>query len=70
LGQWQIIFFTTAAVLVLEFVVYTVLASGEEQPWNHFVVQQSELMTDVGRGISSQQGPETEQLDAEKTENA
>lgn len=46
LGQWQIIFFTTAAVFVLEFVVYTVFASGEEQPWNHVVVDQKPLLTD------------------------
>ncbi|EFX81022.1 hypothetical protein DAPPUDRAFT_211483 [Daphnia pulex] len=64
LGQWQIIFFTTAAVLGLEFVVYTVLGSGEEQPWNH-VVSHKDTIT---RGI--QQEPETEQLDAEKRENA
>ncbi|KZS00012.1 putative Inorganic phosphate cotransporter, partial [Daphnia magna] len=40
LGQWQISFFTTAAVFVFEFVVYTVFASGEEQPWIHVVVDQ------------------------------
>lgn len=34
LGQWQIIFFTTSAVLLVELIVYTLLASGEEQPWN------------------------------------
>jgi ACS family sodium-dependent inorganic phosphate cotransporter len=34
LGQWQIIFYTTAAVYIVEFIVYGMLASGEEQPWN------------------------------------
>jgi ACS family sodium-dependent inorganic phosphate cotransporter len=34
LGQWQIIFYTTAAIYVVEFVVYAALASGEEQSWN------------------------------------
>lgn len=34
LGQWQIIFFTTSAVLLVELIIYTFLASGEEQPWN------------------------------------
>jgi ACS family sodium-dependent inorganic phosphate cotransporter len=69
LGQWQIIFFTTAAVLGLEFVVYTVLGSGEEQPWNHVVSHKAESKKHTTtRGI--QQEPETEQLDAEKRENA
>merc|ERR1712136_566416 len=34
LERWQIIFYTTAAVLLFDFVVYGLLASGEEQPWN------------------------------------
>lgn len=34
LDRWQIIFFTTAAVLLLDFIVYGILASGEEQAWN------------------------------------
>ena len=33
LGQWQIIFFTTSAVLLVELIVYSLLASGEEQSW-------------------------------------
>ena len=34
LDRWQIIFFTTAAILLLDFIVYGILASGEEQAWN------------------------------------
>ena len=34
LERWQIIFFTTSAILLVELIVYTLLASGEEQPWN------------------------------------
>jgi len=34
LDRWQIIFFTTSGILVLEFIVYSLLGSGEEQPWN------------------------------------
>ena len=34
LERWQIIFGTTAAVFIVELVLFLVLASGEEQPWN------------------------------------
>ena len=34
LDRWQIIFFTTSGILVFEFIVYSLLGSGEEQPWN------------------------------------
>ena len=34
LERWQIIFGTTSGIMALAFVVYTLLASGEEQPWN------------------------------------
>lgn len=32
--QWQIIFFTTAGIFCVECIVYTLLGSGVEQPWN------------------------------------
>lgn len=35
MGQWQIIFFTTAGVFLFGMIVYTLLGSGEEQSWNH-----------------------------------
>lgn len=31
---WRIIFFVTVGLYIIEMVVYTVLGSGEEQPWN------------------------------------
>nr|CAG4648619.1 EOG090X04X8 [Polyphemus pediculus] len=34
LDRWQIIFFTTAAIMLVEFLVFTTLGSGEEQTWN------------------------------------
>ena len=67
LGQWQIIFFLRRPFLSSNF-IYTVLASGEEHPWNHVVAQQSLLSIDTTRGV--QQEPKTEQLDAGKQENA
>eukprot|EP00095_Tigriopus_kingsejongensis_P005794 maker-scaffold88_size394946-snap-gene-2.23 protein:Tk05794 transcript:maker-scaffold88_size394946-snap-gene-2.23-mRNA-1 annotation:"hypothetical protein DAPPUDRAFT_52115" len=33
-GPWHIVFYATAGLLGLEFVLYSLLASGEEQPWN------------------------------------
>ncbi|KAG8226678.1 hypothetical protein J437_LFUL005492 [Ladona fulva] len=33
-GQWQIIFCTTAALFGLEAIFYTIFGSGQEQPWN------------------------------------
>ncbi len=33
-GPWHIVFYTTAALLFVELIVYTLLASGVEQPWN------------------------------------
>lgn len=54
LGQWQIIFFTTSAVLLVELVVYSFLASGEEQPWNRAYTTD----TDHKKGIH----PEEERL--------
>ena len=34
MASWSIIFYTAAAILVAEFVLYSLLASGEEQDWN------------------------------------
>ncbi|XP_076232798.1 major facilitator superfamily transporter 3 [Calliopsis andreniformis] len=34
IGAWRIIFFTTVALYIVEILVYTIFASGEEQPWN------------------------------------
>lgn len=34
LGPWHIVFYGTAAILAVELVVFTLMASGEEQPWN------------------------------------
>ena len=34
LERWQIIFYSTAAVMLLESILYALMASGEEQPWN------------------------------------
>lgn len=34
IGPWHIVFYTTAALLIFEFIFYTIFASGEEQPWN------------------------------------
>jgi ACS family sodium-dependent inorganic phosphate cotransporter len=34
LMPWHITFYTTAAILLFELVVYTLLASGVEQEWN------------------------------------
>ncbi|XP_059350859.1 putative inorganic phosphate cotransporter [Daphnia carinata] len=42
LGQWKIIFYTSAAVYLVEFVAYTMLGSGEEQPWNTVFQRKSE----------------------------
>ncbi|XP_046405692.1 putative inorganic phosphate cotransporter isoform X2 [Ischnura elegans] len=33
-GQWQIIFCTTAALFGIEAIFYTIFGSGQEQPWN------------------------------------
>jgi hypothetical protein len=38
LERWQIIFGTTAGILLIELVVYTLFASGVEQPWNRIFV--------------------------------
>lgn len=32
--RWQIIFCVTAAIYIVQFIFYTLFASGEEQPWN------------------------------------
>ena len=34
LGPWHVVFGVTAGLLLVEFVVYAIFASGEEQPWN------------------------------------
>ncbi|CAK9811897.1 Putative inorganic phosphate cotransporter [Anthophora quadrimaculata] len=34
IGAWKIIFFATAALYIVEIVIYTIFGSGEEQPWN------------------------------------
>ena len=34
LNQWQIIFWTTSGVLLLELIVFTLFGSAVEQPWN------------------------------------
>jgi ACS family sodium-dependent inorganic phosphate cotransporter len=34
IGPWHVTFYATAAILLLEFVVFTALGSGVEQPWN------------------------------------
>ncbi|CAK9823012.1 Putative inorganic phosphate cotransporter [Anthophora retusa] len=34
IGAWKIIFFATAALYIVEIIVYTIFGSGEEQPWN------------------------------------
>ena len=34
LAPWHLVFGVTAALLLVEFVVYALFASGEEQPWN------------------------------------
>ena len=34
LGPWHVVFGVTAGLLLVEFMVYTMFASGEEQPWN------------------------------------
>ncbi|XP_059474349.1 sialin [Neocloeon triangulifer] len=34
LGQWQIIFFTTVGFYAVEVITYSLLGSGETQPWN------------------------------------
>ncbi|KAI9565371.1 hypothetical protein GHT06_009163 [Daphnia sinensis] len=33
-NSWQIVFFTTAAILLVELIVFTLFSSAEEQPWN------------------------------------
>ena len=33
-GPWHLVFYGTAVSLALEFVIFTLFASGEEQPWN------------------------------------
>nr|XP_040577086.1 LOW QUALITY PROTEIN: sialin-like [Lepeophtheirus salmonis] len=35
LAPWHLIFYTTSGILLLELVVYSIMASGEEQPWNN-----------------------------------
>eukprot|EP00096_Caligus_rogercresseyi_P014051 TRINITY_DN6595_c0_g1_i1.p1 TRINITY_DN6595_c0_g1~~TRINITY_DN6595_c0_g1_i1.p1 ORF type:complete len:487 (+),score=84.91 TRINITY_DN6595_c0_g1_i1:152-1612(+) len=35
LGPWHMIFYTTSAILMIELIAYTLMASGEEQPWNN-----------------------------------
>ncbi|XP_075153734.1 major facilitator superfamily transporter 3 [Haematobia irritans] len=37
IGAWRIIFFVTLALFTIEFLVYIVFGSGEEQPWNKMV---------------------------------
>ena len=32
--QWQIVFVTTAAVLLVGFAVYSLFGTADEQPWN------------------------------------
>uniref|UniRef100_A0A1B0BDS9 Major facilitator superfamily (MFS) profile domain-containing protein n=1 Tax=Glossina palpalis gambiensis TaxID=67801 RepID=A0A1B0BDS9_9MUSC len=34
IAAWRIIFFVTMVLFVIEFLVYIILGSGEEQPWN------------------------------------
>ena len=34
IAPWHVIFYTTAVLLFIEFVLYTLMASGEEQEWN------------------------------------
>ena len=38
IGPWHIVFYTTAVLLVLEFIVYTLMGSGVEQEWNQMDV--------------------------------
>lgn len=55
LGQWQIIFFTTAAILCIECIAYTLMGSGEEQSWNRIY---------VSKGVST--SPEEEKLNVRR----
>uniref|UniRef100_A0A1I8QB07 Major facilitator superfamily (MFS) profile domain-containing protein n=1 Tax=Stomoxys calcitrans TaxID=35570 RepID=A0A1I8QB07_STOCA len=34
IGAWRVIFFVTLALFTIEFFIYTMFGSGEEQPWN------------------------------------
>ena len=34
LGQWQIIFYVTAGIYLVEFIAYSLMGTGEEQHWN------------------------------------
>ncbi|XP_055919987.1 sialin [Eupeodes corollae] len=34
IGAWRVIFFVTIVLFAIEFIVFTLFASGEEQPWN------------------------------------
>jgi hypothetical protein len=34
LAPWHTLFYLTAGILALEFVIFTLFASGEEQSWN------------------------------------
>ncbi|XP_045593842.1 sialin [Procambarus clarkii] len=42
LPQWRIVFFITAAIYVLDTVIYLVFASAEVQPWNNSQLQHPE----------------------------
>ena len=64
MGQWQIIFYTTAAVFLTGFIVYTLLGSGEEQPWNHSFDHKSDL--EKQKLSEGRQRSETDQLEMNK----
>lgn len=42
IGAWRVIFFVTIALFTIEFLVYTIFGSGEEQPWNKAAVKSND----------------------------
>lgn len=34
IGAWRVIFFVTIVLFCIEFLVFVIFGSGEEQPWN------------------------------------
>lgn len=47
MSAWRTIFFVTIALFVIEIMIYTLIGSGEQQPWNNVEEKKEDNSTET-----------------------